>query len=206
VARVSAELDLSSLFHGVLRFRKVTVVHPKLILERNADGVGNWRFRDGSIRFARQDFPDVLDLSLEDADFRYRELSDPGAHIVLRDLRIASSDDRSPVEIEAEGTYNDVSAKLQVRTGSLSDFRNVSAPFGVVGSLSNASIASQFEGTLMDPLNFDGVHGEFALKTQRLTDALRIVGHVPPPRFRPQCGGQSSGLAINGDYRRRRES
>jgi uncharacterized protein involved in outer membrane biogenesis len=80
----------------------------------------------------------------------------------------------------AEGTYNDVPAKLQARTGSLSDFRNASAPFGVVGSLSNASTASQFEGILMDPLNFDGVHGEFALKTQRLADALRIVGHDSP--------------------------
>jgi uncharacterized protein involved in outer membrane biogenesis len=44
IESASGEIDLWSLFGGAMRFEKLVVVKPVIVLERNADGTGNWRF------------------------------------------------------------------------------------------------------------------------------------------------------------------
>jgi len=44
IERLSADIDLRSLFSGALHFDKLDIVKPRIILERDADGIGNWRF------------------------------------------------------------------------------------------------------------------------------------------------------------------
>jgi len=44
ISALSAEIDVWALFRGVLRFDKLDLEAPRVILERSGDGAVNWRF------------------------------------------------------------------------------------------------------------------------------------------------------------------
>jgi uncharacterized protein involved in outer membrane biogenesis len=204
VESISAEIDLWSLFGGATRFEKLEMVNPVIVLERDADGTGNWRV--GKIAppssspanpKSRSQFPTLIDLALRGGKVSLRTSSGNWLRVELHDLKISSAGADQPVTIALDGAYNDLPAKLTGETQSFNILREASLPYGIVLSIADASSTIAFKGTLMDPANFDGVQGAVKIDAQNLGDLLRIFGaqsgYNPPLQF-------SGDLNRNGDH------
>jgi len=194
IESVSAEIDFWSLFGGAMRFEKLEVVKPVIVLERNADGTGNWRIgktestSSSSTRSAsRSQFPTLIDLVLRGGNVSFRTTGGNWLRVQLDDLKIRSDGADRPVIIALDGAYNDLQAKLTAEAQSFDAMRDASRPYGIAFSIVNASTAIDFKGTLEDPLDFDGVQASLAIDAQTLDGLLRIFGAEsgidPPVRF-----------------------
>jgi uncharacterized protein involved in outer membrane biogenesis len=186
IDRVSAEVDLRSLLAGAPRLEKLSVVKPVVVLERNAEGVGNWKFGQAALSSAasslssptrpgsRSGFPTLIDLALSGGNIRFRTSSGNWLDVKLGNLAIRSTGPDQPVTIALDGAYNNITAKLIATAQSFDALRNSSQPYGIEFSITNASTALNFKGTLTDPLNFDGVGGSISSRAQKLGDLLQI--------------------------------
>ncbi len=191
IESVVAQIDPWSLFGGAIRFEKLEVVKPVIVLERNADGIGNWKIgkaESPSDRSARRSqFPTLIDLALRGGNVSFRTTSGNWLRVALDDLMIRSNGADRPVVIALDGAYNDLPAKLTAEAQSFDAMRDTARPYGINFTIANASTSIAFKGTLQDPLDFNGVLGSLAIDAQKLDGLLRIfgaeIGIDPPIRF-----------------------
>ena len=185
IESLSAEIDLRSLFGGVLRFEKLDIVKPEIILERDAGGIGNWRFNGAASAspayFAilpkkRTRSPTLIDFQLHDGSVTYRTSSGAVLRNDLHDLTIRSAGEDQPVSLTLDGAYNGTPVRLSAETQSFSVLRNGSVPFGVEFSALTPTAKVDFKGTMMEPLDFDGVRGPMQLDARQLGDFLNMFG------------------------------
>jgi len=193
IDRVSALIDPWSIFGATLRFHKLQAVRPIIVLERDKDGVGNWKFKgpvsSRPVGFAtvpknRMQFPTLLDFSMQDGMVSYKGVGSYRLRIDLQSATIQSAGDGEPVTLTAEGAYNGTPVKLSAKTDSFGVLRDDSRPFGMVLSMTAAAANLDFSGTVTDPLNFDGVAGTIKIDAVKLGDLLKFlnvdIGINPP--------------------------
>ena len=193
IESVTAEIDPWSLFDGAIRFERLEIVKPVVVLERDAEGMGNWKFAgtgspSPSDRIAaRSQFPTLINLALRGGNVSFRTSGGNWLRVALDDLKIRSSGSDRPVTIAMDGAYNDLQAKLTAEAQSFDAMRDFARPYGINFTIANASTSIEFKGTLQDPLDFDGVLGSLAIDAEKLDGLLRIFGAEsgidPPVRF-----------------------
>jgi AsmA family protein len=192
IARISAEIDLLPLLGGVLRYRQLTLVGARIVLERDAKGTGNWHFAaaksplPGGLAIVPKDrtqFPTLIDFKVSDGQVTYRTSSGSVLKIDFRHLAIGSASDDQPATIVADGGYDDTPVRLTADTQSFTVLRNGSVPFGTTFTLSTPSATADFKGTMTDPLDFDGVVGQLDIKAQKLGELLTIFDADTPAAF-----------------------
>jgi uncharacterized protein involved in outer membrane biogenesis len=206
IRQLQAEIDARALLAGRLRFRKLVLVDPVLVLERNPDGIGNWRFarlvnasatdgdKAGESPVApvdavtgkiaapsnRAHFPTLLDFTLHGGKISYRTSSGHVLKIDLDQVAITTPDDDQPVLLAAKGAYNGAALSLQAQLHSFNAFRDAATPYGVDVTLARQSASVHFTGTLVDPLNVDGAVGPITIAAKQLNDLLTAVGTSLP--------------------------
>ena len=178
IESLSAEIDLRSLFSGALRFKKLDVVKPEVILERDAEGIGNWQFNGTALAISKKhrQFPTLIDFHLHDGSVSFRTSSGAVLRIDLHELAIRSADEDQAANLALDGAYNGTPVRLAAQTQSFSVLRNDSMPFGVEFSASTPTANVDFKGTMMDPLDFDGVKGPIRIDARQLGGLLSILG------------------------------
>lgn len=183
IERIVAEIDLLSLVRGVWRFERLDVTKPEIVLQRDATGTGNWRFsaaaspRDRRIApNKRAGSPVLIDFRLRRGELTYRTSSGAVLRIDLQDMTIRSAGDDTPVSIRVDGAYNGTPVRLSAETQSFSVLRNASMPFGLEASASTPTADIEFSGTMMHPLDFDGVQGSMRIDARDLGDLLNLLG------------------------------
>ncbi|HEX9447793.1 MAG TPA: AsmA family protein, partial [Dongiaceae bacterium] len=181
VRDVTAALDLRDLLAGRLYFRKLMIAEPIIVLERNAERIGNWRFASSLKTGAapsidRAHFPTLLDFTLQGGKITYRTSSGHILQIDLAQATIRTTDDDQPVLLAASGAYNGAALALRAQLQSFRDFRQADKPFGTDLVLSRQTAGLHFAGTMIDPLNVDGAEGPIDLKAARLNDFLSAFG------------------------------
>ena len=188
IESVTAEIDPWSLFGAAIRFEKLEVIKPVIVLERDADGFGNWKIGKSDSSWDRSanrsQFPTLIDLALRGGNVSFRTTSGNWLRVALDDLKIHSSGADGPVTITLDGAYNDLPAKLTADAQSFDAMRDIAHPYGISFTIANASTSIEFKGTLQDPLDFDGVLGSLAIDAQKLDGLLRIFGAesgIDPP-------------------------
>jgi len=187
---ISAELDLRQLLAGVLRFQKLSVVNPVIVLERDADGTGNWRFNKvaSSSHFAvvpknRTQFPTLIDFALRDGRVSYRTSSGALLRIDMRDVTMRSLGDDQPVSLAVDGAYNGVPARMSAEMQSFAVLRDARVPYGMTISLQAAASKGDFNGTMTEPLDVEGMAGTLKLEGRNLGEFLKIFGTETPADF-----------------------
>lgn len=184
IGAFSALIDVSPLLRGVLRYQRLRVSDATIVLERDPNGVGNWKFGEGggdSGRFAlvpknRTQFPTLIDFMGERGLITYRTRGGNILRIALDRVAISSPGDETPARLLAEGAYNDVTARLEATTESYAVLRGASKPFGTRFTLAGADTAIAFKGTLQEPLDFEGARGELSIDARTLDDILGAIG------------------------------
>ncbi len=196
IERLSAAIDLSALLHGVLRFEIMRLEKPVLLLERNAEGTGNWHFNKtasmasalGIVPKNRAQFPTLIAFALHDGQLTYRATSSD-LRIDFHDLAIRSAGDDDKVSLTLEGAYNGIPTRLTATTDSYAVLRNEAVPFGSEFSIVNTAGAIGFRGTMTEPLDFEGVRGRIDIDAKPLGAFLRVIGTELRADFPVAIGG-----------------
>lgn len=210
IEAIDAALDRAMLLQGKLVYESLQVTRPRIALERDASGKGNWDFGTGGSsgeastsdsRLAlvpknRMQFPSLLNFRLTGGELRFRTSSGKWLRVPLDDLTIQAADEDAPVSLVLDGGYNDTDAQLTATTASFNAFRDASKPFDAGFSIAMPGVKLDFKGVLQEPLDFEDVEGRLALEARQLDDLIRIfdtpTGIVAPLKL-------SGGFTRNGD-------
>ena len=191
LGRLSALIDVPSLLKGVLRYEKLRIADLKVVLERDQNGIGNWKYGGSSggpglVPKNRAQFPTLIDFAGENGLVTYRTRGGNVLSIRLDQVAIASPDEYSMVSLQAAGAYDagaynggtdeDVALRLDATTEPYFILRDDSTPFGARFSLLGKDTDIAFDGTMMEPLDFEGVRGEFSLTAKTLNELMRVAG------------------------------
>ena len=206
IGRLAATLDLAAVLHGVLRYEHLRLDNVRVLLERRADGAPNWklgrtpaRLPNGGLALVpanRTQFPSLLDFVLTKGTVVYRNAGRPDITMAARDLRIAASDETAPASLKLDGTYNGAGVQMSATTASFAVMRDASVPFATVLDLVADGATARFDGTLREPLDFDGAVGALQLKSIDLGKLLAKFGSDEPLAVPLTLNG---GLLRNGD-------
>jgi uncharacterized protein involved in outer membrane biogenesis len=193
---LAGELDTDALWRGVLRFRRLRVEKPVVLLERGPDNQRNWRLPGGgpATGFAvvpknRRQFPILLNFALHNGAVILRSPDRHDIRIDLYSLGIRAPDDDKPAQLTVDGAYNGAALRLNADTESFVQLRDGTAPFGASISLAAAPATINFKGTLQEPVDFEGVRGTLDVDAQNLGDLLKIFGAGVPAAFPLRIAG-----------------
>lgn len=194
---VSAEVDIDALWQGVVRFRRLRMEKPVVLLERGPDDQRNWRFPSHGgaagggfaiVPKTRAQFPTLLNFALRDGAVILRSPGRSDIHIDLYTLAIRAADDDKPAQLTVDGAYNGAPVRLNADTDSFVQMRG-SAPFQAKVSIAAAPGSVNFNGTLQEPVDFDGVQGTLDIDAQNVGDLLKIFGAGVPAAFSLKLAG-----------------
>lgn len=172
IARLRAEIAPWSLIAGPLRLRHLEIERPDILLERGPGRRGNWDFDDApavppdaaAIIAQRARLPALLDTALHDARLRYRTSGGAVLRIAARTLTIAAADERSPLTVTYEGSYNDAALTATIEAESITALRGPAPlPMRIAADMAGAHLT--FEGAATAPLDMDGARGRVTLET-----------------------------------------
>src|SRR5688572_25993693 len=163
IGAFSAQLEVGPLLHGVLHYRRLRLSDVTVVLERDSDGIGNWKFGGGAgpgglglVPKTRTQFPTLIDFAGERGLVTYRTRSGNVLHIRLDRVAIASPGDETPVQLLADGAYNDVPAALDATTDSYAVLRDDDVPFGTRFTLAGPDPHIAFNRALQEPVDGGG--------------------------------------------------
>src|SRR5262249_30249817 len=160
-------------------------------LERNPEGLGNWKFGSGgqgsggSAGFGivpknRSQFPTLIDATLARLMVTFPTSSGKILHIGFDDLTIVASAEHAPMALKGKGTYEGVPVVLAGTAQSAEIMRDRFRPYGVDLTLKAADTTLHLQATLTEPLDFDGVRGILALDARTLDDLAKAGGLSTP--------------------------
>ena len=182
IGKLSALLDAGDLLHGVLRYERLRIADATIVLERDTDGTGNWKFGGsagpggfGLVPKNRGQFPTLIDFIGERELITYRTRSGKILTIALDKVAISSPGDDTPVRLMADGAYNDAALRLDAETDSFIVLRDAALPFGTRFTMTGKDTDIAFNGTMQEPLDFEGAHGELTIDARTLNDFLRAM-------------------------------
>ncbi|MBV8538365.1 MAG: AsmA family protein [Alphaproteobacteria bacterium] len=182
---LSGAVDTDALWRGVLRFRRLRVEKPVVLLERGPDNARNWRFpgSGGSAKggFAvvpknRTQFPILLNFVMRNGAVILRSPDRHDIRVDFYDFGIRAPADDKPAQLTVDGAYNGAALRLNADTESFVQLRDGTTPFGVSVSIAAAPGSIDFKGTLQEPVDFDGARGTLEVDAQNIGDLLKIFG------------------------------
>ncbi|HYE52721.1 MAG TPA: AsmA family protein [Azospirillaceae bacterium] len=190
VGRMEAVVKLLPLLTGRIDLPEVIVAEPWLLLEKNAEGVGNWVFDVPAEAEAaaeavspeeRSEFPVIGTLAIEEGQLIYR---DPKADIDI-DSRIHTvvaegSGDRQ-VRLDGSGTMEGKPLKIEFTGAPLITLRETEEPYPLKLAVSLGKTSLTAEGTLTEPVKLRGVDLRLALKGPNLAETYSLVSVPLPP-------------------------
>lgn len=183
IGTFSAQLEVGPLLRGVLHYRQLRISDVAVVLERDPDGIGNWKFGGsagsggfGLVPKNRTQFPTLIDFAGERALVTYRTRSGNVLGIRLDRVVVASPGEQTPVQLLAEGAYNDVPMQIDATTEPYAVLRDDDVPFGTRFTLAGPDTDIAFNGTLQEPLDFEGVRGELQIEARTLDDLIAAMG------------------------------
>lgn len=171
VASVDARIDGAQLMRGTLAFDALSINKLEIVLARDSQGRGNWRFSQRQVGHdgkGRTQIPDLGDFALSDSTVRYRTSSGHWLVVALDDLRLRAEGSAGPVEVKLAGRYQGHAATLAVSGASFDVLRDAALAYPVSLKLTGPQLRLAFAGTLADPLDVDGAVGKLEFFAEHL--------------------------------------
>jgi uncharacterized protein involved in outer membrane biogenesis len=201
VGHLRAAVNLGALLRGVMRFDSLRVEDLAVLLERDGQHVGNWRFKDEApkpprhgglavVPANRTQFPTLIDFALQRGEIVYRTSGGSVLRIRFDDARIGAAGADAPAKMVIDGAYNGTKLRLSADTESFARMRDDSVPFGAKIAIVAPAGTLDFDGTLAAPLDFDGVRGDLHVAAPKLDAFLKIFGAELPAGFALKLDGK----------------
>ena len=200
VGHLSALIDVRALLRGVLRYENLRIEDLTVVLERDPAGTGNWKLAGSGLGGGlavvpknRTQFPTLIDFALARGLVTYRTTSGKILRIAMDRITARTPGEESPIALQIDGAYNDVAAKLDATFESSIALRDAGRPVGAKIAIAGKDTTLAFDGTMMEPVDFEGVRGPLALEAHKLDDLLKMFGVAAPAKLP---------LALAGDLKR----
>jgi uncharacterized protein involved in outer membrane biogenesis len=162
VGLVDVEIDLWQLLSEFrLVLPTVTISQPKVILEKNADGLANWEFRAATavtepVPEQRTQFPVIEKLIIKDGTFLFDDQESKNQLELKLTQAEAAGFLEEPVRLKAEGTYQKLPLTLSLDGGSYQNLRSTKEPYPLQINLGMGKVKAKIDGNLSDPLAMKG--------------------------------------------------
>ena len=179
--RVVVRIDLESLWHRPVALPEITLVEPRVLLERNAEGDSNWNFK------RNDDAPRLDRLVIEDGTVRFLNRSTGTDVTVAVASSGATEDGATPVEFKGSGHLRDNPFTIEGSAASLLALEDQAKPYRLNLRARAGNTRASFEGTVI-PNRIDNVDGWLTLQGRDLSQLYPIIP-VPffwTPRYRVQ--------------------
>jgi uncharacterized protein involved in outer membrane biogenesis len=173
--RVNVRLDLRSLFFGPLVLHEASMVRPRLLLEKSADGQENWEIGGAG--------PPALPLpgrlKIEDGILRYRDPS-AGTDVSVNIASSASSaSGATPVHFSGSGRLRNSAFAIEGSAESLLALEDRHQPYRLDVKARAGDTSAHYDGTVV-PARLDSVDGMLTLQGRDLSQLYPIIP-VPFP-------------------------
>ena len=171
--QVSFRIDPVSLWKSPVVLTEVTLTRPRVLLERNADGHGNWEF-EGKV-----DPPQIHGLTIEDGMIHF---VNPVTSTNVS-LQVAASTPagtvETPVQFSGSGRLRNRPFTIQGSGSSLLNLENGEQPYWLDVHARAGDTIAEFNGTVV-PRQIDNVNGQLSLQGSDLSQLYPIIP-VPVP-------------------------
>jgi uncharacterized protein involved in outer membrane biogenesis len=181
VGHLSALVDVLPLFRGVLSYEKLRIEDATVVLERDQNGTGNWKFGSGKstgglavVPKNRTQYPILIDAALARGLVTYRTSSGKILRISLDRVVQHTGGEQMPITLQGEGAYNDVPGTFEAKMQSTAVLWDASKPFGTNVTFSADDATVNFDGTLEEPLDFEGALGRLTFDARALNSLLKL--------------------------------
>ena len=189
VQGLKARTALLPLLHGQLQIKSLEINGARILLERDAKGIGNWVFTGGTTGRAGKaavgsnsalPVPDLQQISIDDAVIRYLPgKSGKGQAFAVKHLKIAAQGASSPVSVDLSAVYNKLPIDMKGTLAPLSTFR-ANRPYAIKldGRLGKATLA--LEGSVGKPASFEDIKAKVSISADSLASLGGIAGQALP--------------------------
>jgi uncharacterized protein involved in outer membrane biogenesis len=188
--RIELVIDLKELVRGRTVIPELTLTKPNLAIEYKDDGTSNYDLAAKEAGQAvtpdtRGNVPLIGQLSIEDGHLKYK---DP-PHALNLDGTIATvigsgGEGKGTVHVEGQGTLQGETFQIALTGGSLLSLREDKDPYPLKLDVKAVDSRASIQGTLDDPMTFDGLDLKAELAGPNLGKLTKITG-VPLPLTPP---------------------
>jgi len=187
VGLFDVEIDLWQLIrHFRLVLPTVTISEPKVILEKNPEGLANWEFRAASVVTQpavpenRSDFPVIEKLVIKNASLVF----DNQESKTQMELKVIEAEGagflEAPVKLKAEGTYQKLPLTLSLDGGSYQNLRSSKEPYPLQINLGAGKLQAKINGNLTEPLEMKGEDVTLDVQGDDMANLYPIIRLVFP--------------------------
>jgi AsmA family protein len=181
--RLEVDLFVRSLVWGPARIPRIALDGARLLLETSKDGEKNWDFGLSAVApTKRHQFPDLREFAVKDGALSFHNgKTDAKTDLAIADLDLKEAAPAQPLDIAAHGTFQNAPVRLEGRVGGLGTLRDTSKPYPVKlsGTLDRLKLA--VDGTLAEPLDFNGLDLRLSLGGAKLAEVAERLGVPLPP-------------------------
>ncbi len=198
VEKVDMRLRFWPLLAGRLTLPRVSIEHPWLRLERNAEGIGNWTFGNESCHSGK--CPQrlrILQLYARDGQLEVREPTlQTALDIHFESTTPASRDALAPLVLYGRGTYREAPFGIAGHVDSPLELQGKAQPYQLDLTAQAGETRARATGTLTEPLQTENISLEFEMRGPDLAQLYEFVGLVLPKTPPYELKGQ---LTRHGD-------
>lgn len=184
VDKLSFRIDLWKLLLGDIVLPEVAISHPKIILEKSADGKRNWDLKKTE---KEPELPKIGRLNIDRGRVIYRDPkteTDVSAGIFTDS---ASADAReTPINVVADGKFTGLKFNFQVHGGEITSLMDKSLPYPIRGKAQVGNTYAAFDGTVAGLEALSAMDLKLELHGDDLSALYPIIGVVifPSPPYK----------------------
>lgn len=173
IERAAIRVDLFSLLFPPVAPPEITLTHPRLLLERAADGHANWELDGPTVVLS------IGSLNIEDGVIHYRDPA-TATDVTIKVASSASSESgQTPVRFSGTGRLHNNAFTIEGSAASLLSLENADKPYLLSVSAKAGDTSARFNGTVV-PARIDTVDGLLTLQGRDLSQLYPMIP-VPLP-------------------------
>lgn len=193
IERLEAVVRLPALLRGRLELPEIVAVRPRLLLEKNPDGIGNWSFTtpgteaaaDAATPDERDDFPVIGRLAVQEGVVTFR---DPAKDVDLTSqvntVAGRGGSGEGDVRLVGEGRLEGRPLRLELGAGPILMLRDSDAPYPLRLDLRAGGTRVVMDGTMREPVKMQGADLTLSLAGPDLAEIFPLFG-IPTPSTAP---------------------
>ncbi|MFN7594635.1 MAG: AsmA-like C-terminal region-containing protein, partial [bacterium] len=122
--------------------------------------------------------PTIVDFQMKDSEIVFRTTSGKFLRTKIDEGHVSSEAANTPVRMNVSGSYNGLALKLTGDLDSFDALRRAPQPFPVRLNVTSGDTSMALQGTMTDPLNFEGVVGTLTLHAPTPAVFASLAGEV----------------------------
>jgi uncharacterized protein involved in outer membrane biogenesis len=197
--KLSADIEIWPLLRGEVKLPRLALVAPRLHLEKQSDGTVNWSFgaqpvvnqaAETMAPEERDEMPAFDFVEISDGTLQYRD--DARKLLIDGELSLATgeAEGKEAVKFTGKGTLEERPLSVAFRGGSFVMLKNSDKPYPLKLAVKFGATEVALEGTMQDPIAFEGTDLKLDLKGPDLAEVFPVLGVPAPPTPPYHLAGQ----------------